>query len=128
GAVPKFNVGNLKPIFEKVGEETQQNVAIASFSTDVNPERPGQIQAFARLENYSAAESSVEPPLFLIYKLPAAQKITLRPRGEKGLPGASGARFEMNNTIESGVLKLVLDAKDALAPDNTAYAVVNLPH
>ncbi len=128
GAVPKFKLGNLKPIFEKVGEAAQQNVAIASFSTDVNPEKPGQIQAFARLENYSTAESTVEASLFLNDTLLDAQKITLPPRGEKGLPGASGARFEMNNTIESGVLKLVLDTKDALAADNTAYAVVNLPH
>jgi len=127
GAVPKFKLGNLEPVFMRVGEETQQNVAISSFSTDVNPEKPGQIQAFARIENYSAAETTVEASLFLNDALLDAQKITLPPRGEKGLPGASGARFEMNNTIESGVLKLVLDTKDSLAADNTAYAVVNLP-
>jgi hypothetical protein len=128
GAVPKFKLGNLEPIYVKIGEEKQQNVAIASFSTDVNPEKPGQIQAFARLENYSEAEMQVEASLFLNDTLLDAQKITLPKRGEKGLPGASGARFEMNNTIESGVLKLVLDAKDNLAADNTAHAVVNLPH
>ena len=33
--------------------DAQKNVAIANFSTDVNPEKPGQIQAFARLENFS---------------------------------------------------------------------------
>ncbi len=128
GAVPKFKLGNLEPVYVKIGEETQQNLAVASFSTEVNPEKPGQIQAFARLENYSAAEATVEASLFLNDTLLDAQKITLPPRGEKGLPGASGARFEMNNTIESGVLKLVLDTKDSLAADNAAYAVVNLPH
>jgi hypothetical protein len=128
GAVPKFKLGNLEPLYVKVGEETQANVAIASFSTDVNPEKPGQIQAFARLENFSSAEASVEASLFLNDTLLDAQKITVPPRGEKGLPGASGARFEMNNAIESGVLKLVLDSKDNLTVDNTAFAVVNLPH
>ena len=128
GAVPKFKLGNLEPVYVKIGEEKQLNVAIASFSTDVNPEKPGQIQAFARLENYSDAETQVEASLFLNDTLLDAQKITLPPRGEKGLPGASGARFEMNNTIESGVLKLVLDSKDSLVADNAAYAVVNLPH
>ncbi|MCI0356898.1 MAG: BatA and WFA domain-containing protein [Planctomycetaceae bacterium] len=127
GPVPKFKLGNLEPVYVKMGEEAQQNVAIASFSTDVNPEKPGQIQAFARIENYAEAETSVEASLFLNDTLLDAQKITLPPRGEKGLPGASGARFEMNNTIESGVLKLVLDTKDALGADNTAFAVVNLP-
>jgi hypothetical protein len=127
GAVPKFKLGNLEPLYVKIGEETQQNLAIASFSTDVNPEKPGQIQAFARLENFSAAEATVEASLFLNDTLLDAQKITVPPRGEKGLPGASGARFEMNNAIESGVLKLVLDSKDSLTVDNTAYAVVNLP-
>jgi hypothetical protein len=126
-SVPTFKLGNLDPKYLKIGEEQQKNVAIANFSTDVNPEKPGQIQAFARLENFSLEEMTVEASLFLNNTLLDAQKISVPPRGEKGLPGASGARFEMNNEIESGVLKLVIDSKDSLVVDNTAYAVVNLP-
>jgi hypothetical protein len=126
-SVPTFKLGNLDPKYLKIGEEVQKNVAIANFSTDVNPEKPGQIQAFARLENFSAEELTIEASLFLNNTLLDAQKITVPKRGEKGLPGASGARFEMNNEIESGVLKLVIDSKDSLVVDNTAYAVVNLP-
>ena len=126
-SVPTFKLGNLDPKYLKIGEEQQKNVAIANFSTDVNPEKPGQIQAFARLENFSIEEMTVEASLFLNNTLLDAQKISVPPRGEKGLPGASGARFDMNNEIESGVLKLVIDSKDSLVVDNTAYAVVNLP-
>jgi hypothetical protein len=131
-SVPTFKLGNLDPQYVKIGEHgasgtvLQKNVAIANFSTDVNPEKPGKIEAFARLENFGAEEASVEASLFLNNTLLDAQKITIPPRGEKGLPGAAGAKFEMQ-AIESGVLKLHIESKDNLQVDNTAFAVVNLP-
>jgi hypothetical protein len=125
-SIPDFKLGNLEPIYVKTAGDAQTNVAIASFSTDVNPEKPGKIEAFARLENFSAQEQELEASLFLNGALLDAQKITVPARGEKGLPGASGTKFEMQE-IESGVLKLVIDAKDNLPIDNTAFAVVNLP-
>ena len=125
-SVPKFRLGNLEPKYIKIAEAEQKNVAIANFSTEVNPEKPGQIQAFARLENFSPEEAVVEASLFLNNTLLDAQKITVPPRGEKGLPGAAGAKFEMQE-IESGVLKLQIESKDNLLVDNVAHAVVNLP-
>ncbi len=125
-SVPTFKLGNLDPQYIKIAEAVQKNVAIANFSTDVNPEKPGQIQAFARLENFSPEEATVEASLFLNNTLLDAQKITVPPRGEKGMPGATGAKFEMQE-IESGVLKLQIESKDNLLIDNAAHAVVNLP-
>ncbi|MEX2176447.1 MAG: BatA and WFA domain-containing protein [Pirellulaceae bacterium] len=125
-SVPDFKLGNLDPQYLRVAGEGQKNVAIANFSSDVNPEKPGQIQAFARLENFSDTEQSVEASLYLNDTLLDAQKIAIPKRGERGLPGASGAKFEMQE-IESGVLKLVIDSPDNLKVDNTAYAVVNMP-
>jgi hypothetical protein len=125
-SVPNFKLGNLTPEYLKVAGDAQKNVAIANFSTDVNPEKPGQIQAFARLENFSAEELTVEASLFLNDTLLDAQKITISARGERGLPGAAGAKFEMQE-IESGILKLQVESKDNLPVDNTAYAVVNMP-
>jgi hypothetical protein len=123
---PKFKLGNLEPIYVKVAGDEQKNLAIGHFSTDVNPEKPGKIEAFARIENFSPDEATVEASLLLNGTLLDAQKITVPPRGERGLPGASGAKFEMQE-IESGILKLSIDAKDNLPVDNAAYAVVNLP-
>jgi hypothetical protein len=125
-SVPNFKLGNLNPTYVKIAGEEQHNIAIASFSTDANPEKPGQVQAFARIENFSDIEETVEASLLLNDTLLDAQKVTLPPRGEKGLPGASGIRFEMNE-IESGVLKVKIDSKDNLPLDNEAFAVVNLP-
>jgi hypothetical protein len=125
-SVPSFKLGNLDPQYIKIAEAVHKNVAIANFSTDVNPEKPGQIQAFARLENFSAEEATVEASLFLNDTLLDAQKITIPPRGERGMAGAAGAKFEMQE-IESGVLKLKIESKDNLLVDNEAHAVVNLP-
>ena len=125
-SVPKFQLGNLEAIYLKMAGDEQNNVAITTFSTEMNPEKPGQVQAFARIENFGPQPMEVEATLFLNNTLLDAQKIAVPARGERGLPGASGAKFEMNE-IESGILKLTIDSKDHLPLDNTAYAVVNLP-
>lgn len=126
-SVPSFQLGNLTPEYVKQAGEMQKNVAIVAFSTEVNPEKPGRVQAFARLENHADAEASVEASLFLNNTLLDAKTVALPARDPKTkLPGAAGVNFEMQE-IESGVLKLQIDSKDQLAADNTAFAVVNMP-
>ena len=89
--MPNFSLGNLEPIYLKVAGEPHDNAAIVAFSTEVNPEKPGRVQAFGRLENYAAAETTVEASLFLNDTLLDAKKVTLPARDpQNGLPGASG--------------------------------------
>src|SRR4029078_11692335 len=64
-SVPTFKLGNLTPEYLKQAVESPKNVAIAAFSTEVNHEKPGHVQAFARLENHADEETSVEASLFL---------------------------------------------------------------
>jgi hypothetical protein len=126
-SVPNFKLGNLEPIYLRTAGDEQTNVAVVAFSTDVNPEKPDRVQAFARLVNFSDAETTVETSLYLNDTLLDAKKVTLPPRDPKsGLPGASGVNFEMQE-IESGILKLDVAATDHLKADNTAWAVINLP-
>jgi hypothetical protein len=126
-SVPSFKLGNLDPVYVKQAGEEQRNAAIVAFSTEVNPEKPGRVQAFARLENYSEGEMNVEASLHLNGTLLDAKAVALPARDEKTrLPGAAGVNFDMQE-IESGVLKLQIDAKDQLAADNVAHAVVNMP-
>jgi hypothetical protein len=126
-SVPAFKLGNLTPYYVKQAAESQRNVAIAAFSTEANPEKLGRVQAFGRLENHSDREASVETSLYLGNVLLDAKTVSIPPRDEKTkLPGGTGVHFEMQE-IETGVLKLQIDAKDSLAADNAAYAVVNIP-
>lgn len=122
-----FKPGNLESVYKMQGTENPQNVAIVSFTTDVNPEKPGRVQAFGRMENHADAETTVEASLFLNNTLLDAKKVTLPGRDTKSkLPGAAGVNFDMQE-LESGVLKLQIDTKDHLKADNTAFAVVNIP-
>jgi von Willebrand factor type A domain/Aerotolerance regulator N-terminal len=126
-SVPTFQLGNLTPEYVKQAGETQKNAAIVALSTEVNPEKPGRVQAFARLENHADSEANVEASLYLNNTLLDAKSVALPARDPKTkLPGAAGVNFDMQE-IESGVLKLQIDSKDQLAADNTAYAVVNMP-
>jgi hypothetical protein len=126
-SVPNFKLGNLTPEYVKQAGAEQKNVAIVAFSTEANPEKPGRVQAFARLENHADDETSVEASLYLNNTLLDAKSVALPARDEKNhLPGAAGVHFEMQE-IESGILKLELNAKDHLAADNRAFAVVNTP-
>jgi hypothetical protein len=126
-SVPTFKLGNLTPEYVKQAGDAPANVAIVAFSTEVNPEKVGRVQAFARLENHSTKETSIEGSLYLNGTLLDAKTVTLPPRDLKTrLPGAAGMQFEMQE-IEQGILKLQINAKDQLAADNTAYAVVNMP-
>src|SRR5436190_8046577 len=126
-SVPTFKLGNLTPEYAQQAGVTQKNVAIVAFSTEINPEKPGRVQAFARLENHDDDETSVEASLFLGGTLLDAKTVALPARQAKThLPGAAGVNFEMQE-VESGILKLQINAKDHLVADNTAYAVVNMP-
>jgi len=126
-SVPNFKLGNLTPEYVRQSGVDQKNVAIAAFSTEANPEKPGRVQAYARLENHADDAADVEASLYLGNDLLDAKTVSLPARDQKTLlPGAAGVNFEMQQ-IESGVLRLEVNAKDHLAADNRALAVVNQP-
>ncbi|WP_254513050.1 vWA domain-containing protein [Anatilimnocola floriformis] len=126
-AVPTFRLGNLKAEYVKVASAKPRNIGIVAFSTDANPEKPGQIQAFARVENYGLATEKAVATLYVNDIELDSQNVEVAGRDPKNdLPGAAGVKFEMD-TIENGVLKLELEIKDDLPLDNRAYTVVNLP-
>lgn len=119
-AVPDFNLGNLEPKYTVMGTEQPNNVGITQFTTERNPEKPGQTQAFARVENYSDEERKVEVTLLLNDTLLDAVSVEIPPNESSGVP------FELSE-IESGVLKLKIDAQDDLEIDNVAYAAISTP-
>src|SRR5436190_23454144 len=46
-SVSTFKLGNLEPHYMKQAGDKQANVAIIAFSTEVNPEKPSRVHAFA---------------------------------------------------------------------------------
>ena len=120
GSVPNFSMGNLAPTYVPIGRDTARNVGITAFSTQRNPEKPEQLQAFARLENFGDEAASVTATLTVNGQWPDTQQVNL-PAG-----GAGGIEFDLKD-LESGTLQLTLDDEDDLAADNVAYAAINTP-
>ena len=119
-AVPDFAPGNLTARYVKIGTASPKNVGIVAFSTQRNPEKPGQLQAFARLENSGAEDVEVEVALYLNGGLVDASS--------ENVPtdAAQGVSFVLND-INSAVLKLEVQYKDDMSLDNTAFATINTP-
>ena len=118
--VPDFSLGNLQPVYVRMGTDEPSNVAIVSFNTERNPEREGQTQAFARLENSGPVDETVDITLSLDGDLIDADKVPV-PAG-----AAAGVSFDLQELAE-GQLRLQLQHDDDLQLDNTAYAVMNTP-
>jgi hypothetical protein len=118
--VRNFALGNLDPVkYVPIGEPDAANIGIVSFTTQ-RGEKPGQLQAFARLENYGATEVTVELTLLREGNLIDASQI-------KVPPGDSAATaFELGE-IEAGALELRAATGDKLAIDDVAYASINPP-
>jgi hypothetical protein len=125
-AVPDFNLGQLDPKYQKVAGETFDNAAITAFSTESNPDKPDQLQAFGRIENFSNEERKLEATLLLNDVLLDVQAVDLPARGDQGVPGVAGVKFDLQQ-LEAGVLRLEINSKDNLKADNQAFAVVSLP-
>src|SRR6185436_2846777 len=95
--VKNFRLGNLEPIFQKVGSETCGNVSIAAFGTRHHPDKPDKIEAFARIENFGFKAASMEASLYINNALADAQKVNLPARKFKVVKvkrGKEGSEYE----------------------------------
>jgi hypothetical protein len=118
--VKGFSLGNLEPKYLRIGVDEPENVAIAAFSSRRNDEKPGQMQAFARIENFGPADVEVGAELLVNGQLADARRVKVA-KGE-----ASGTVFELTD-IEAAELELRIDAQDHLAVDDRAWAAINTP-
>ena len=116
----KYSLGNLKPIYVKIGSDAPINYGITAFSTAFNPEIPDTVQAYGSIQNFSGTDVEIQTSLYLDGELKKADAITV-PANKSG-----GVEFELTNT-ESGNLRLEIDNADQLALDNIAHAAINAP-
>ncbi|PHS12979.1 MAG: hypothetical protein COA78_07420 [Blastopirellula sp.] len=120
-SVQDFSLGNLNPIYFPIGNPISSNLAIVAFSTQRNPERENQLQAYARIERYGdTAPTEVEASLYYNGDLLDVSRVSIPE------DGAAGVQFDLG-TLEAGKIKLELDVKDDFALDNVAYAAINPP-
>ncbi|MFT7642341.1 MAG: hypothetical protein ACI9G1_004098, partial [Pirellulaceae bacterium] len=117
-APTEFSLGTLTPVYRAMGETTTPNVAIGAFSVSRNPEKPGKMKVFARAENYGTDEVTTNAALYIDDSLVDADEISIPPDG-----GITGISFTLEDRDE-GILRMVLEHKDTLPTDNTAYAVL----
>jgi hypothetical protein len=118
--VTGFSLGNLNPIYVPIGQDDSPNVAILAFNVRSHETREGQLQAFARLENFGSQPVRATADLRLDDRLIDATEVAI-PAGE-----VQGVVFDVG-AIDSGVLKLEIRIDDRLKVDNVAWVTVNPP-
>lgn len=119
-AAPQLDLGNLSAEYISVGTETPSNVAILGFTVERNIEKPGKIEAFARLVNFGLEPATVTASLSLNGELVDSTELSLDPGS------GDGVTFPIENATD-GQLKLELEAVDDFKADNIAYAGLDPP-
>ncbi|MEK6237306.1 MAG: BatA and WFA domain-containing protein [Planctomycetales bacterium] len=76
---PEFSLQNLRPYFRPIGEPDAANIGIAAFSIQENEERPGEVQAYARLHNFGLQDATAEVRLYVVG--PGEEPVFLKSRG-----------------------------------------------
>lgn len=114
---PPVDLGNLTAEYIPIGSPDPTNVAIVAFTCQRNPEKPGQVEAFARLQNFGDRSAQAEAVLKLNGQMIDAVSLNLEPKSIRGLS------FDLVDT-DTGQLELALEVEDDLGLDNVAYAAL----
>lgn len=117
---PQVDLGNLSPTYIPIGLPDSTNVAIIAFTCQRNEEKPSQVEAFARIQNFSVKAIEGQATLKLNGQLIDAANVSLKPVEVKGLS------FEIQD-LDQGQLELQLELKDDFNSDNTAFAAIDPP-
>ncbi len=117
---PQLDLGNLSAEYIAIGTEVPSNVGIVAFTADRNLEKQDQVEAFARLQNFSSAPMKFNATLKLNDELVDANEVEL----EAGQ--TTGVSFSIHQVAE-GRLALELDVVDDFAVDNRAFAGLDPP-
>lgn len=117
---PQLDLGNLSAEYISIGEPAPKNVGVLAFTVDRNAESDGQIEAFARIQNFGVETVTATVSLSLDGELVDATDVTLEP------VASTGVSFEIQNVSE-GKLRLEVEYDDDFAVDNVAYAGLDPP-
>lgn len=117
GDLGEIDLGRLKIEYLPVGKKETPNLAILSFSVQRKEDTQDQLEAFARVGNFSSEEITCTASLELNGQLADASTLRVEANSESAIV------FELTQ-LEQGELKLILDHNDALMIDNVAFAAI----
>ncbi len=118
--VVDFALGNLTPEYVRIGKADVDNLGVLTLAAQRNPEKLDQVQTLARIKNFGVSRASGTVSLMRGSELLDASQIDVEPGDEAALT------FDLAST-DASELRLVIDRKDQLQIDNTAYAVFSPP-
>lgn len=118
--VPNFSLGNIAPVYMKIGEDTASNLGIIQMTADRNPTKMDQTQIFVQVQNSSETAQTAEVSLYMDGTLVDAEQFEIKPNE----PG--GAEFNLKG-FDKGVLEARLKGGDDMAIDDKAAIAVNIP-
>ncbi|KAA5538816.1 VWA domain-containing protein [Roseiconus nitratireducens] len=123
--VEGFDVGNLKPVYRKIGSDQARNLAITAFNADRNVEQAGAAKAFGTINNFGASEETCNVSLYVNGQWRDSASVTLGSGEETGLS------FSLADQEDAATLEVRLESstggsdqpfEDDLLIDNYAYA------
>ena len=116
-SISEFNLGNLKPEYNAIGNFNTTNVGILAFSVQRNEEKPEEVEAFGRIVNEGPDAVQIIASLYSGERLLDASSVDLPPNESRGVS------FQLKDWSE-GDLRLELDSQDTFAVDNVAHAAL----
>jgi hypothetical protein len=115
--------------YRPVGSADAANAGVASVAAARDPDRPEQVQVFARLVNWGAAPRRTDVALIVDGDVrgltPEPVEIPARVSDQR--PGESQVGFPAIPLPRAGVIGVRIDADDALAHDDIAHVVAAAP-
>lgn len=115
--VTELNLAHLRPTYYAMGDGEVKNLAVVSFSAERPLQDPDRIDVFATVLNAGTTDAASEVSLFVDGQLADASSVDLSPEDQVGL----SFTIQADRAVS---LRLTLDASDALALDNQAYAAL----
>jgi hypothetical protein len=117
---PQIDLGNLTAEYLAIGTDAPTNVGIVAFTVERNIERPGSIEAFARVHNFGRQAAELTASLSMNGNLVDAASMRIEADGVESLS------FEVAEAVE-GELMLELETSDDFSLDDRAYAGLDPP-
>ena len=116
--VTDFSLGNLDPVYVRIGQNQVSNVGIIAFSAESSEDNPDRLQAFGRLVNFGDRDASATVELLLDGELIDADQVTIAAGEEQGV------LFELDH-LDSAELEFRITADDHFVLDDRAWVAVN---